>query len=420
MSAKTIKSALGLLQDDPDSTEAWQELLHQVEGPHGMGPEELAALLEAARRAYETRREYEAVGKLLEIELVAARGTPREPVLLAELARILDEELLDDAAARAAYERLLALKPDDEAAAEALERSAAKRAKWRDLLERYVQEAHSGDRRPVPELAPRDGAAEVVFRYGREGGEGEPLERIVGLLREALAIDAKSRRAEMLLERVLPRGRPVGRRRPGARALRERGDAEGTRRSRGGWRLARAFAKKLGKSPDAARRPRTSASSTWRPGRPEALGASCPDYFTTREMWDHLVALYEGQLSAGAFRSKEEEFGATLQVAMVHFRMRGKPDAAEPWFERLRKLEPANAGMLTFFREWCSLRGARPRGSRRSWATPSARRRTGPSAPRSSPRSPSSPRRARTRRRRSSSGGACCGKIRGTATRATP
>jgi tetratricopeptide (TPR) repeat protein len=351
MSAKSIKSALGLLQDDPDSGEAWKELLHEVEGPHGMSSDELASLLEAARRAYEARREYEAVGKLLEIELVAARGSAREPDLLAELARVLDEELLDDAGARAAYERLLTVKPDDEAAADGLERSTAKRAKWRDLLERYVQEAHSGD--PGFRSSLLVSAAEVVFRYGREGGEGNSLERIVGLLRDALAIDAKSRRAEMLLERVL---REAGRWDEVAQAL-ERFASEATQKDEkvAGWlRLARTFAKKL-KSPDRA------AAAYERvldvaPGQTEA-SSFLSDYFSSREMWEHLVSLFEGQLSAGALRTREEEFGATLQIAMVHFRMRGKPDAAEPWFEKLRKLEPANPGMLSFFREWCSGRG---------------------------------------------------------------
>ena len=50
---------------------------------------------------------------------------------------------------------------------------------------------------------------------------------------------------------------------------------------------------------------------------------------------------------------------AILQIAMVHWRMRGRPEAAEPYFERLRKLDPAHPGMLTFFREWCSSRAER-------------------------------------------------------------
>src|SRR5258708_14063182 len=42
---------------------------------------------------------------------------------------------------------------------------------------------------------------------------------------------------------------------------------------------------------------------------------------------------------------------------MTHWRMRGKPDAAEAWFEGVRKIVPAHQGMLSFFREYCSARG---------------------------------------------------------------
>src|SRR5579864_6803487 len=134
MSAKTIKSALGLLQDDPDSTPTWQSLREDVERDPGMSQDELAKLLESARHAYEGRREYEPVQKLLEIEILVARGTARERGLLAELARVLDEELMDDLGARSAYERMLANDAKDTDAADALERSNAKRSKWRELL----------------------------------------------------------------------------------------------------------------------------------------------------------------------------------------------------------------------------------------------------------------------------------------------
>lgn len=175
MSAKTIKSALGLLQDDPDSGPTWQKLREEVETDPGMTPDELAKLLEAARRVYEGRREYEPVQKLLEIELVAARGTSRERPLLAELARVLDEDLMDDAGARAAYERLLASDPKDADAGDALDRTNAKRSKWRELLERYVQEAQgAGD--PAFRSSLLVSAAEVVFRYGRNDSEKEPLD----------------------------------------------------------------------------------------------------------------------------------------------------------------------------------------------------------------------------------------------------
>src|SRR5580704_8661588 len=141
MSAKTIKSALGLLQDDPDQNQAWQQLRDEVSGDSGMSAEELAKLLEAARKAHDARREVEAVARLLDIEVGAVRGTPREADLIAELARVFDEELLDDQRARATYERLLALRPSDSHAVDVMERSDAKRSKWRDLVDRYAQEA---------------------------------------------------------------------------------------------------------------------------------------------------------------------------------------------------------------------------------------------------------------------------------------
>ncbi len=352
MSAKTIKSALGLLQDDPDSGPTWQKLREEVETDPGMTPDELAKLLEAARRVYEGRREYEPVQKLLEIELVAARGTSRERSILAELARVLDEDLMDDAGARAAYERLLAGDPKDADAGDSLDRTNAKRSKWRELLERYVQEAQgAGD--PAFRSSLLVSAAEVVFRYGRNDNEKEPLDRIVALLREALHLDPKNRRAEMLLERMLRDG---GRWDDVAQAL-ERFANEATQKDEkiAGWlRLARTFAKKL-KSADRA------AAAYERvldvaPSNAEAT-SFLADHFTSREMWEHLVALYEGQLSSGALRGKDEESGATLQIAMVHWRMRNRPEAAEGWFERLRKLDPAHPGMLSFFREWCTARG---------------------------------------------------------------
>ncbi len=352
MSAKTIKGALGLLQDDPDHGQAWQQLKAEVEGDPGMNPEELGKLLEAARRAHDGRRETEAVARLLAVEAAAARGGPREGDLVAELARVRDEELLDDPGAREAYEMLTALRPGDASAAEAVERADAKRSKWQDLVERYGQEARQAAD-PTFRSSLLVTAAEVTYRFGRMAGDDQAASRIEGLLREALAVDPKNRRAEMLLERLL---RDAARWEDLAREI-ERFAQDSTQKEEkvASWlRLARVFTKKT-------EAPERAASAyehvlDLAPGHPQAT-SFLADYFTSREMWEHLVSLYEGQLSTGALRSKEEEFGATMQIAMVHWRMRGKPEAAEAWFERVRRLEPAHPGMLAFFREWCSARG---------------------------------------------------------------
>src|SRR5579864_4201336 len=191
MTAKTIKSALGLLQDDPDNGHAWQELRNELAGDPGMSAAELGKLLEAARRAHEGRREHEAVARLLEIEAGLA-GEGRDADLLSELARVLDEELLDDERGMEAYARLLAVRPDDRHAAQAMAQGSAKRAKWRELVDRYLSEA-KGTADPAFHSSLLVSAAEVTYRYGAEGGTRD-VDGIVSLVREGLALDPKNRR----------------------------------------------------------------------------------------------------------------------------------------------------------------------------------------------------------------------------------
>lgn len=424
MTANTIRNALGILQDEPDDDQAWADLRdalgytseESTVDPGELGADELAKLLEAARQAHEMRREYEAVARLLEIESALAMRTSREreAELVAELASVRDDILLDDAGAISAYRRLLALRPNDATAEEAIERSDAKRAKWTDLATRYFTESKSaGDASFKSSLLVS--AAEVAYRFGRpeivakeieeresqrslaeaaaaeesspkslRGGkkskkqkaaakaggddaasakpEGsskarrELTEKIIGLLRDALELDPKNRRAVLLQERLL---RAEGRWEDLAKALDTFATESNVKDEKiAAWiRLARVFKKKLSDVPRAiAVYERVLDLS---PGHPEATNALV-FHFTDAEMWDHLVSLYEGQLAGGGVR-QGQEVGVILQIAMVNWKMRGKPEAAEPYFERVRKVEPAHPGMLSFFREWCPKRSEQAR-----------------------------------------------------------
>ena len=441
MTANTIRTALGVLQDEPDNDQAWSDLRAALgyapsTGDDGtvetgeLGVDELAQLLEAARQAHEMRREYEAVAQLLAIEAALAKrsGGEREAELVAELASIRDDILHDDAGAIAAYRRLLTLRPNDVTAEEAIERSEAKRAKWKDLAQRYFTEAKSaGDASFKSSLLVS--AAEIAYRYARpelaakeakeakeqaesgrdvaaessreaksvrggkkskkqksaakagEGREGEGsspdvnasatsersdrapskarrdlVEKILGLLKEALTLDPKNRRAVLLQERVL---RAEERWEDLATAL-ESFATESTAKDEklaALIRLARVFKKKIGSQERAIGVYERVLDLS--PGQPEATSALV-HHFTDAGMWDHLVSLYEGQLAAGGVR-QGQEVGVMLQIAMVNWRMREKPEAAEPYFEKLRKAEPAHPGMLAFFREWCPKRSEQAR-----------------------------------------------------------
>ncbi|MBX3224301.1 MAG: hypothetical protein KF795_27550 [Labilithrix sp.] len=399
MSANTIRNALGVLQDEPDNEQAWSELRSTLgystgQGsvdPGEMGATELASLLEAARRAHEMRREYEAVAELLEIEAALATGD-REAELVEELARVRDDVLLDDAGALAAYRRVLALRPGDAGAEEAIERSEVKRGKWKDLAQKYFTEAKSAND-PAFKSSLLVSAAEIAYRYARpelearareeakkEEEESGPkskrkgkkkdkgaakdgkdprrdlLEKIIGLLRDALVSDAKNRRAAILLERILggeERWEELATALDGFAA-----DVTAKDEKLAAYtRLARVLKKKIGAKDRAVTAYEKILDLS--PGHPEATRALV-DHFTEGEQWDHLVSLYDGQLQGGGVRPGQE-VGVILQIAMVNWRMRQKADAAEPYFERLRKHEPAHPGMLDFFREWCVQKGEQTR-----------------------------------------------------------
>lgn len=399
MSANTIRNALGVLQDEPDNEQAWSELRSALgyssgQGsvdPGELGATELASLLEAARRAHEMRREYEAVAELLEIEAALATGD-REAELVEELARVRDDVLLDDAGALAAYRRVLDLRPGDAGAEEAIERSEVKRGKWKDLAQKYFTEAKSAND-PGFKSSLLVSAAEIAYRYARpelearareeakkeeeESGpkskrkgkkkdkaaakEGKDprrdlLEKIIGLLRDALVADGKNRRAAILLERILgdeERWEELATALDGFATEVTAKDEKLAAYTR----LARVLKKKLGANDRAVSAYEKILDLS--PGHPEATRALV-DHFTENESWDHLVSLYDGQLQGGGVRPGQE-VGVILQIAMVNWKMRQKPDAAEPYFERLRRHEPAHPGMLDFFREWCGQKGEQTR-----------------------------------------------------------
>ncbi len=356
MSANTIRTALGLLQDDPDHEQAYLDLKEALGSgtPEGMSADDARALLASARRAHEARREYDAVASLLELEVLLAQGSDGEIDLLRELARVADEELFDDARAENVYKRILEVVPGDETADEAVERIGAKRGKWSELAERYADEARSaGEPRLKSSLLVS--AAETAYRYGRAALAGEKGSKkkiaalqneIVTRLEEALDVDAKNRRAGALLERIYREGskwEPLA-------ALLEKVATEASakdEKTAGFLRLARVLAKKI-QSPERAVAAYEGVLDL-SPGNDEAT-SFLVDFFTAREMWDHLVSLYEEQLATSA-RHGKEDIGIVLQLAMVHWKMRAKADVAEPYFDKLRKVEPAHPGMLAFFRE---------------------------------------------------------------------
>lgn len=346
MSSQKIRSALGLLQDDADNENAWLDLQDALTSPDvDMSGQELVQLLEAARREHEARREWSAVANLLEYEISLLGGSPQEVVRQAELARILEDELLDDQRATNAYRRLLELRPNDPTATEALERSEDLRTRWRAVADSKVADAAAVED-PSIRSSMLSWAAEIMFRFGKSE---VPVEELLTLLRKALELDPSNRRAGLLLERLL---RQQGDWEEACKVLEVLAVESAAREERfAAWiRLARVVVHELHSEPRGVAAYERALELV--PGYPEAM-TFLSDFFSRHEKWEHLIALYEDQLHSGGVQPGQE-FGIWLQIAMIQWRMLGRVDLAEPYFDKVRRAEPAHPGMLQFYRELCS------------------------------------------------------------------
>jgi tetratricopeptide (TPR) repeat protein len=343
MSELTVANYLAALQDDPWSNEAFEGLATALasDDPKRRG-EDPVRLLEFARRGHEVRGESHAAARLIHLELgLTETDADFRLALLKELGRLRREDLMDDEGARQAFEQAIALKPDDEDVRRALDQLKAVSEKWQDLAKHFIDQAdQASDAALKTSLLVR--AASILWQYKKKGKNKE----IDRLFKEALETDPASARAARLYEITLrerERWKDLG-----AVLLGAAQNAAG-RDDQLGLFLA------AGRVLSVQLKEREQAASCFErvlellPAHEEALGFLV-GYFTEREQWDHLVALYEDALRARQLKADAEQ-GILLQIAMVHWRMLKRPERAEPYFARVRKADPAQPVMLDFYRE---------------------------------------------------------------------
>ena len=344
MDSQTIRTALGKLQAEPGSKEAWESLQSSVKQAGGdLAPEDLARLLDSAREKHAERGEWTAAAQLLELAISAAEGTPREATLVRDQAKLLSEQLFDEDGAAAAYLRLLELSPDDKDASQKLEEQEDRRQRHVELRASYVSEAEgASDEAYKSAMLMR--AAEMDVRFGSDDAA---FEAAVDRLEQAVRLDPTNEAAGRLLEHLY---RQKGRHEEVAGVLERLSDRGETAPSRvsAGVRLARTYAQDLNDKERAAR-----AYNNVLRDAPEHAEAKefLSDLYSSSERWADLVSLYEREVKA-ATGGDAERIGDMLQIAMLHWKKLEKPADAEPWFERIRKVEPANPGMLSFFRDY--------------------------------------------------------------------
>jgi tetratricopeptide (TPR) repeat protein len=346
MDSQTIRTALGKLQAEPGSKEAWESLQSSAKQPGGdLSSDELARLLDSAREKHAERGEWTAAAKLLELAVMLAEGSPREGGLVREQAKLLSEQLFDEDGAAAAYLRLLELAPKDKEASQTLEDQESRRARYTELRASYVSEAEgASDEAYKSAMLMR--AAEMDVRFGSDDAA---FEAAVDRLEQAVRLDPTNEAAGRLLEHLY---RQKDRHEDVAGVLERLSDRGETAPSRisAGVRLARVYAQELGDKERAAR----AYTNVLRDAPKHAEAKEfLSDLYSSSERWAELVTLYEREVKAIS-GGDAERVGDMLQIAMLHWKKLEKASDAEPWFERIRKVEPSNPGMLSFFREYCA------------------------------------------------------------------
>jgi len=344
MDSQTIRTALGTLQAIPDSNEAWTALRDAAKASGGdLSTDELMRLLDSARDRHESRGEWAAVAGILDIASQVVENTPREAEALSAQAKVLGGEMFDDDGAAVCYLRLLEIDPGNPVALAAIAESENKRQRFSELATTYAGEAEQATD-DVYKSSMLMRAAEMDVRYG---GHNLSLETAVERLEQAVRLDPTNERAGRLLEHIY---RSSNRWEELARVLERLADRSERPASRvaAGVRLARLYAQHLSDNERAARAYdrvlRVDASHA------EAKGF-LSEFYGNDERWADLVLLYERELKLRD-TNDAERLGDMLQIAMLHWRKLSKPQDAEPWFERIRKVEPNNEGMLNFYREY--------------------------------------------------------------------
>lgn len=343
MAPLTVSNYLAMLQDNPDDAEAYAGLREALaSGDPKLLGDEPVRLVELARVGHERRGETRASAWLIELQTLLVHDDPDlEAALWKELGRLQHEELLDDAGSKAAYEKALELRPGDDDIQAAIDKIELAASKWRQIADRMVQEADSASD-PTLQTSLLTTAGALVWQHKVEGRDDEAD----ALFSKAIETDPSDARAARLFlhtlrvrehwERMAETLERVG------QHVKSRDDKQNLNVEAG-----RILSKRLKDVDRAAIAYRQVLELS--PGHEEAM-KFLVDYFTEREHWDDLVALYEDALRS---RQKlEDEQGILMQLGMIHWRIRGVPADAEPFFARLRKIDPAHPGMLSFYREY--------------------------------------------------------------------
>jgi tetratricopeptide (TPR) repeat protein len=305
-----LPALLAALEHDPDDAQAFAGL---VDAAQKAPPDVRLTRFAAARKAFGGRGRPDIVVALIDAELGATTDVDRKVDLLLEKGMALDGELLDVPAARAAFDEVRRLRPDDTMAAEALDEIDVSASNWKKFADKYISEANASTDRSLA-TGLYVSAAECYVRFEPGAKEAEQH------LRKALEIDSKNGKAAFHLVRLLRRAE----RWPElAKLLDERAEQAATVEEKvtallGVAEVARGKLVDPTRADAAIRR-----ALQLDPAQPQALRRVAEAQMAA-EYWPGLVATYHAALKA----RRDDVLAMELQIAMVNWKHIGDIERA--------------------------------------------------------------------------------------------
>jgi tetratricopeptide (TPR) repeat protein len=343
----TIRAALEQLQQDSDSKEAWQSLQANVEKKAARDLSKIHDLFELARADHMERHEWWAVAQLLALEIAATPASPGLISLTREYGMVQLRHLYDEGEAANAFSMVIESDPKDKVAKAELEESAERRASWEARAAQYLSEAEgASDDEYKSSMLMR--VAEMELRFGGADVDPEVVEK---RLLEACKLDADNEAAFGMVEYFCRRAEDWQKL---AGVLEQLVGTVKSPQTRViyGLKLARVALHRLSDRDRAAAAYQHVLEAA--PAHAEA-SSFLADYHAQRGAWQELVRVYERRLDGEP--EGPERLGDMLQIALLYWRKLNQPSDAEPWFERVRKIEPGNSAVLDFFTDYLKTTG---------------------------------------------------------------
>jgi len=334
-----LSTALATLRSDPEDGQALALLAGLSPGAATAAERDAVQVALAAERAWHTDREnVEPCLRLLDLEMAWAQDPIRRATLFVEKARLLHREMCQWETAHACVCEAIEIARNHPAAVEFKRVLEEEEGGWQERADGLAKQANEAGETPAaaPLLA---AAGELYLRYRPLTDEGETL------LRRSFALDARQRRADVLLERLFRR---ADNKKQLAAHLQRRIEAAGNPQDvAAAGAAAGRLAEQMNRAQQALEHYREALAAV--PGHERALHG-VGRILGARGNWAELVAVYETALRTA--KRGLAEGPILVALGNIYWKNLGQIVEAEACFRRARKTMPAVAPVLDFYREY--------------------------------------------------------------------